>query len=76
MIENRVLDLDDYVAIGRRHSKLIAFAAFGATVLGFLISFAFPAQYTSNSLVLVERQTIPAGYVIDRPHCHAGAERA
>lgn len=63
MIENRVLNLDDYLAIGRRHFKLIAFATLGATVVGFLISFAFSAQYTSNSLVLVERQTIPAGYV-------------
>lgn len=63
MIENRVLDLDDYLAIGRRHLKLIAFAALGATALGFAISFAFSAQYTSSSLVLVERQTIPAGYV-------------
>lgn len=63
MIENRVLDVDDYLAIGRRHLKLIVFAVLGATVLGFLISFAFPAEYTSSSLVLVERQTIPAGYV-------------
>jgi len=63
MIENRVLDLDDYLAIGRRHLKLIAFAALGATVLGFLISFVFSARYTSSSLVLVERQTIPVGYV-------------
>jgi len=63
MIQNRVLDVDDYLAIGRRHFKLIAFAALGATILGFLISFVFSAQYTSSSLVLVERQTIPAGYV-------------
>jgi uncharacterized protein involved in exopolysaccharide biosynthesis len=63
MIENRVLDLDDYLAIGRRHLSLIVFAALGATAVGFLISFAFSAQYSSSSLVLVERQTIPAGYV-------------
>lgn len=63
MIENRVLDVDDYLAIGRRHVKLIAFAALGATLLGFLVSFVFSAQYTSSALVLVERQTIPAGYV-------------
>jgi uncharacterized protein involved in exopolysaccharide biosynthesis len=63
MIENRVLDVDDYLAMGRRHVKLIAFAALGAAVLGFLASFVFSAQYTSSSLVLVERQTIPAGYV-------------
>jgi uncharacterized protein involved in exopolysaccharide biosynthesis len=63
MIENRVLDLDDYLAIARRRVKVVAFAALVAAVMGLLISFAFSAQFTSSSLVLVERQTIPAGYV-------------
>jgi polysaccharide chain length determinant protein (PEP-CTERM system associated) len=63
MITNRVLDLDDYVAIARRHAKLLCFAVFLAAAIGFLLSFAFSPQYTSRSLVLVERQTIPTGYV-------------
>jgi polysaccharide chain length determinant protein (PEP-CTERM system associated) len=63
MIANRTLELDDYLAIARRHVKLICIAVVLATVIGFLISFTFAPQYTSRSLVLVERQTIPAGYV-------------
>ncbi len=63
MIANRLLDFDDYLAIARRHFKLLCFATFSAAAIGFLVSFAFSPQYTSRSLVLVERQTIPAGYV-------------
>lgn len=63
MIENRVLDLDDYLAILKRRLKPIGIAAIAATALGFAISFAFSPEYTSRSLVLVEKQTVPAGYV-------------
>jgi len=63
MIDNRILDLDDYLAIARRRLKLLLVAALPAAAIGFLISFCFSPQYLSRSLVLVERQTIPAGYV-------------
>ena len=63
MIANRVLDIDDYLAIVRRHLWLISLVALSATIIGFVVSFFFPPQFTSRSLVLVERQTIPAGYV-------------
>ena len=63
MIANRLLDFDDYLAIARRHFKLLCFAAFSVSAIGFLVSFVFSPRYTSRSLVLVERQTIPAGYV-------------
>jgi polysaccharide chain length determinant protein (PEP-CTERM system associated) len=63
MITNRVLDIDDYLAICRRHLRLMCLAALLAAAIGFLISFSFSPQYSSRALVVVERQTIPAGYV-------------
>ena len=63
MIANRELDLDDYLAMFRRRLKLILAPALVALAAGFLISFGFSPKYTSRSLVLVERQTVPAGYV-------------
>jgi polysaccharide chain length determinant protein (PEP-CTERM system associated) len=63
MINNRELDLDDYLAIARRRLKLLLAIALPAAAIGFLVSFCFSPQYSSRSLVLVERQTVPSGYV-------------
>ena len=63
MIENRDLTLDDYLAMLRRRVKLILFPALLAPLVGFLISYAFTARYTSQSLVLVEGQKVPEGVV-------------
>jgi len=63
MIENRELSIDDYVAMLRRRLKVILIPALLAPFAGFLISYVFPAKYTSQSLVLVEEQKVPQGYV-------------
>ncbi len=63
MIENRELNIDDYLAMLRRRLKVILIPALLAPLVGFLISFAFPPKYTSQSLVLVEEQKVPEGYV-------------
>jgi polysaccharide chain length determinant protein (PEP-CTERM system associated) len=63
MIENRDLTLDDYLAMLRRRSKMILIPALLAPLVGFLISYAFTAKYTSQSLVLVEGQKVPEGVV-------------
>jgi polysaccharide chain length determinant protein (PEP-CTERM system associated) len=63
MIENRELSMDDYLAMLRRRIKVILIPALLAPLVGFLISYAFPAKYTSQSLVLVEEQKVPEGYV-------------
>src|SRR5712691_8045705 len=63
MIENRELSIDDYVAMLRRRLKVILIPALISPFAGFLISYAFPAKYTSQSLVLVEEQKVPQGYV-------------
>jgi polysaccharide chain length determinant protein (PEP-CTERM system associated) len=63
MIENRDLTLDDHLAMLRRRRKMILIPALLAPLVGFLISYAFTAKYTSQSLVLVEGQKVPEGVV-------------
>jgi len=63
MIENRELSMDDYLAMLRRRLKVILIPALLAPLAGFLISFAFSPKYTSQSLILVEEQKVPEGYV-------------
>src|SRR3989454_9181741 len=63
MIENRELSMDDYLAMLLRRLKVILIPALLAPLAGFLISFAFPPKYTSQSLILVEEQKVPEGYV-------------
>ena len=63
MIENRDLNMDDYLAMLRRRIKVILIPAVLAPFAGFLISFAFSPKYSSQSLVLVEEQKVPEGYV-------------
>ncbi len=63
MIQNRELGLDDYLAMSRRHWKLIVIPMLAVAVLGFGLSFFFPSKYTSQSLILVEEQKVPEGYV-------------
>jgi uncharacterized protein involved in exopolysaccharide biosynthesis len=63
MIENRELTMDDYLSMLRRRLKLILIPTLLAPLAGFLISYAFTAKYTSQSLVLVEGQKVPEGVV-------------
>jgi len=63
MIENRELSLDDYLVLFRRRLRTVLVPALLAPVAGFLVSYAFPAKYTSQSLVLVEGQKVPEGVV-------------
>jgi polysaccharide chain length determinant protein (PEP-CTERM system associated) len=62
-MENRELTIDDYLAMLRRRMKVILIPALLAPLAGFLVSFAFPAKYTSRSLVLVEAPKIPDAVV-------------
>ncbi len=63
MIENRTLSIDDYLAILRRRLKFIAIPVLLAPIAAFFISYAIPAQYMSQSVVLVEGQKVAEGYV-------------
>jgi uncharacterized protein involved in exopolysaccharide biosynthesis len=61
------LDMETEATSGRgsfRHwKKLILIPALTATLTGYLVSYAFSAQYTSQSLVLVEAPKIPDAVV-------------
>lgn len=63
MSENRELTMDDYLAMLRRRLKVILIPALIAPLAGFMISYAFPPRYTSQSQVLVEGQKVPDNYV-------------
>ena len=63
MIENRELSMDDYLAMVRRRLKIILIPALLAPLAGYLVSYAFPPKYNSQSIVLVEAQKVPGAYV-------------
>ncbi len=62
-MENRELTMDDYLAMLRRRTKVILIPALLAPLAGFLVSYAFPAKYTSQSEVLVSPPRIPDAVV-------------
>ena len=59
MITNREMTMQDYTAMFRRRATIILIPALLAPLAGFLISYAFPAKYTSQSVVLIEGQKVP-----------------
>jgi polysaccharide chain length determinant protein (PEP-CTERM system associated) len=63
MMENRELTMDDYLAMLRRRMKVILIPALLAPLAGFLVSYAFPSKYTSQSLVLVAEPKISEAVV-------------
>ena len=63
MTQNRELTMDDYLAMLRRRAKVILIPALLAPLAGFLISYVFPAKYTSQALVLIEAPKIPDAMV-------------
>lgn len=63
MVENRELGIEDYLAALRRRSKALLIPILLSPIAGFLVSYAFPPRYTSQSLILIENQTVPTGYV-------------
>ena len=63
MIEGRELGMEDYVAMLRRRWKTIVIPTLFAPLAAFLVSYGFPAKYTSQSLILVEGQKVPENMV-------------
>ena len=63
MIQNRELTMDDYLAMLRRRAKVIVIPMLLAPLIGFLVSYAVPPKYTSQSLILVEGQKVPEAMV-------------
>jgi polysaccharide chain length determinant protein (PEP-CTERM system associated) len=58
MMQNRELTMDDYLAMLRRRMKVILIPVLLAPLAGFLVSYVFPAKYTSQSLVAVDERKI------------------
>jgi len=64
MIPNRVMEVDDYLAMAVRRLKVILLVALAALVVGFLISFSLAPKYTSTATIMVEKPTVlPSGIV-------------
>jgi polysaccharide chain length determinant protein (PEP-CTERM system associated) len=63
MTETRELTMDDYLAMLRRRLKVILIPTLLAPLVGFAVSYAFAPKYTSTSMVLVQEQKVPEGYV-------------
>jgi protein tyrosine kinase modulator len=63
MIKQKELKLEDYLAILRRRRWLLILPAILGAVVGYALSLALPARYTSHTVVLVESPTVPDSYV-------------
>ena len=60
---DRELTMDDYLAMLKRRQKVILVPLLAGAIGGYMISHAFKPKYTSQSMVLVEGQKVPANYV-------------
>jgi len=65
MIGHRQLTLEDYLAIYRRHKRTLILLAVLGPVLGYILCFVLPKEYTSQTVILVEQPAVPASYVTD-----------
>jgi polysaccharide chain length determinant protein (PEP-CTERM system associated) len=63
MAKQRELTFEDYLAILRRRSWLLILPAVVGVVVGYSVSLALPARYTSHTVVLVEQPVVPDNYV-------------
>src|SRR5271156_6111146 len=62
-MSDRELTMDDYLAMLRRRLKVILIPTLIAPLTGFLVSYALPSRYQTQSTVLVEGQKVPDSYV-------------
>jgi len=67
MIGNREMSFDDYAKIVRRRLRLILVPTIAGAIIGFVITLFLPAEYTSTSLILDERPTIPQDLIQSAP---------
>jgi polysaccharide chain length determinant protein (PEP-CTERM system associated) len=55
--------MEDYAGILRRRFGLIVISSIALLIAGDGISYVLPPQYMSQTLILIEQQTVPADYV-------------
>src|SRR5215472_3620230 len=63
MLGHRELTMEDYVGILKRRFRLILASAITLIVVGVGVTFVLPPRYESQTLILVEQQTVPEDYV-------------
>lgn len=63
MPKPRVLTLQDYLGMLRRKWYLIVLPALAGLTIGYALIRILPKRYTSQSLILVERQQVPHDFV-------------
>jgi polysaccharide chain length determinant protein (PEP-CTERM system associated) len=63
MLGHRALTMEDYGAILKRRWWIIVIPSVVLPIIAVAIAFVVPAQYVSQTLVLVEQQTVPDEYV-------------
>ena len=63
MPKQKELAFEDYVAILRRRRWLIVVPTVLGLTIGYALSLALPAKYTSHTVVLVEQPVVPDSYV-------------
>jgi polysaccharide chain length determinant protein (PEP-CTERM system associated) len=65
MIGHRQLTMEDYSAILRRHKRTLILLAILGPAVGYLVCFALPKEYTSQTVVLVDQPAVSPTYVTD-----------
>ena len=63
MLGHRALTMEDYGAILKRRWWIIVIPTVVLPIIALAIAFVIPPQYESQTLVLVEQQTVPDEYV-------------
>ena len=62
-MQNSQFNMQDYLDILLRRWKLIVISFVVTAVIATLVGFKLPKAYRSSTLILIERQQIPAEYV-------------
>jgi len=63
MAATRELGFEDYMKIARRRSRVILLPAIIGAALGYVVTLFLTPEYTSESLILIERPTVPENLV-------------
>jgi polysaccharide chain length determinant protein (PEP-CTERM system associated) len=63
MLGHRPLTMEDYVAILKRRWWILALPVLLMPLVAYAVTFFIPPRYLSQTLVLVEQQTVPDDYV-------------
>lgn len=63
MLGQKQMSFEEYVALFRRRRWLIIVPALLSPVIALGITFVLHSRYTSNSLILIEQQSVPASFV-------------